>query len=153
MGQRGQGILIWGTPAGTVMVVKRQVGHIWGRARPDLESNVCSTLEQLMAQPGQEARVWERLKEIFVFTYCRTGLQRCNSTAPRRWSCWRCVWCSRPSTGCWHIYGLLGDPKTLRRGGTTSQPRRNLRAEGTSVRQVLVLQRFYLLCSDGWNCQ
>lgn len=119
MGQRGEGVLIWGTPAGTVMVVQRQVGHIWGRGRPDLECQVCSfTTADGKARWGGRG-----------LTYCHTSLQRCSNTVQRRWSCWQCVWCSRPSTGCWRIYGLLCDQKTLQRGGTTSQPHQNLRTK------------------------
>lgn len=33
MGQRGEGVLIWGTTAGSIMIMQRQVGHVWGKEK------------------------------------------------------------------------------------------------------------------------
>lgn len=150
MGQRGESVLIWGAPTGTIVVMERQVGHVWGRKKQtDLnfhtnrKPKVCpallcnswqyrqinryrhhNILGRLVVTANSQSRSNQRM-----FTYYHRGLRRYSNTVQRRWSCSRCVGCSRPSTGCWHIYGLLCGRRSLLHDGTASQPHQNLRTK------------------------
>lgn len=79
-----------------------------------------------------------------VSTYYHRGLQKYNNTVRRRWSCWRCGGCSRPSVGCWHISELPCDRRTLPHDGRASQPRQNLRRTRDAHLE-------YRICRDGFG--
>lgn len=83
MGQRGQSVLVWGATTGTIMVMERQMGHIYKKKTAGMSLMLYNSLEipHLFSDAVENTEFgW---KNIFYIHHCQQTLINQRAEFPR----------------------------------------------------------------------